>query len=759
MVVDNMKDQTLTENRIDFSMLLHVALQDDSSIEDALGTPVLLFVCNIEGQILSNKEIGLYQGLSLQQLSITLPTVIEEKKQPYYDKEDVISYISLLLAPDKKGYVGVVANKNKVTERELRLWLSGMKHSVQLTAKELLHKEDNKETQQYEHVVSLLQQANFTIEFSKLQQSINQAAQGLFGDQKWELLFYQLENDKLFVPVFSSTKQLRSTDHTYVIKKEKVEQYDFVSDKTYPNEEVFEAEHHYTSFTCIPLHHQGELYGLILLCFHDHAPPQEDIIDFIAFINDVAVLVHHAWLNEVKEIEQKRRQLLLSVTKKFHSSMDVGEILEEIIFALGEMYPNFDVTLLLSREWEVKQNLPVKQIQYGAGVSSGMVENAFLTGKIQIDDNEGVVYAPLRGKQGVYGVMEITTNASFILPYHEVDFVEMLADVGGNALENAELYQQSRNLINDLQLINQTSHQLNSNLRLTETINFMTNQILSSFLAEEVGFIMFHPNGELAVLEGSTSYYFDESSQAEMIRISEKVKREKDALFIGDMEADDQYSLGEFRSMLAVPMIQSGELKGMVLVLHRKPYHFTFENFKLLQSLIHHSTLAFTNSMLREELEKLVVTDYLTKLYSRNYLDEKVQESMNRDANGCFVLLDIDNFKRINDTFGHQVGDDIIIQVANVMKKNIREDDIAARWGGEELAVYLPNVQPDAAEQAGDRIVQAVSRETSPRVTVSCGISYWKQESEPSLNALFKLADEALYEAKTNGKNKAVIRK
>jgi diguanylate cyclase (GGDEF)-like protein len=157
--------------------------------------------------------------------------------------------------------------------------------------------------------------------------------------------------------------------------------------------------------------------------------------------------------------------------------------------------------------------------------------------------------------------------------------------------------------------------------------------------------------------------------------------------------------------------------------------------------------------MLREELESLVITDYLTKLYSRHYLDEQLQKSMQRDAFGTFILIDIDNFKEINDTYGHQTGDDVIIQVANIIKQNIRESDIGARWGGEELAVYLPKVGLTTGISIANRLAAKVRQETTPPVTISCGVSYWKKNRHEEASDLFKRADEALYMAKRTGKN------
>lgn len=175
--------------------------------------------------------------------------------------------------------------------------------------------------------------------------------------------------------------------------------------------------------------------------------------------------------------------------------------------------------------------------------------------------------------------------------------------------------------------------------------------------------------------------------------------------------------------------------------------------FKLLESLVQHSTLAFMNAMLREELEKIVVTDYLTKLHTRRYLDEVIQTSMGSDASGALILFDIDNFKQINDVYGHQTGDRVLVQVAETVCANIRDGDVAARWGGEELAVYLPKVPLSDAISIARRITEKVREQTIPTVTVSCGVSWWERQGCEDAKQLFKRADAALYMAKETGKN------
>ncbi|EWG10552.1 sensor domain-containing diguanylate cyclase [Cytobacillus firmus] len=457
--------------------------------------------------------------------------------------------------------------------------------------------------------------------------------------------------------------------------------------------------------------------------------------------------------------QEKRYKQLYRVTEKFHSSMDMDMVLGEIIYTLQEMYPTFTYYLLLSQDNNNHGDLPIRDLEYDSENIAAM--QAYVTGAVQFEDSlqevRSILYAPLKGKQGVYGVLQVIAPNTMIFPKNEIEFITLLANTAGSALENAQLYQQSKRLIADLQLINETSHRLNSNLRLTETMNFMSEQILQSFDAEEAGFILISSDGSnVNIIQGSTEFFHTKEAESYIQYMKKKIIREKESLFIGDFSLQFE-GAGCYKSIMAVPMTQSGVLKGFALVLHSSPYHFSFETFKLLQSLIHHSTLAFTNSMLREELEKMVVTDHLTKLYSRSYLDDRIHQSMNEDHEGTFMLVDIDDFKMVNDTYGHQVGDEIIIQVANLINSNIRGTDIGARWGGEELALYLPGVSLSAGALIAERLVRKVCQITDPKVTISCGVSYWSRGKKDSYAALFKRADKALYTAKNTGKNKVIL--
>nr|WP_295969842.1 sensor domain-containing diguanylate cyclase [uncultured Bacillus sp.] len=486
----------------------------------------------------------------------------------------------------------------------------------------------------------------------------------------------------------------------------------------------------------------------------------EQVLNELSLLCSLYIQKARSYINNITK--EKRCKQLYRITEKFHSSMNKESVLEEIILTLKDVYPTFTYFLFLSQDHKAYEGLPIKYLDYNSMEHALM--QSYVTGTVvfenSVHERKSILYAPLKGKQGVYGVLEVMAFDTAVFPKNEVEFIVLLATTAGGAIENAHLFQQSRQLIADLQLINETTRYLNTNLRLIDTMEYMVQKVVQSFYAQETAFILFfHGENNPMVQQGSTSFFFSEEAQVYIHYFQEKITDQQESLFIGDLALPhfpEQPDM--FHSAMAVPMIYSGALKGFALALHREPYFFSFETFKLYVSLIQHSTLAFSNTILREELEKMVVTDYLTKLYSRNYLDDKIKSSMKQDGSGAFIIIDIDNFKMINDTYGHQVGDEVIIQVANIINANIRETDIGARWGGEELAVYLPEVSVEIGKKIAERLVKRVRETSEPIITVSCGVSYWeKSRSDDSYLRLFKRADKALYKAKTTGKDKVVV--
>lgn len=171
--------------------------------------------------------------------------------------------------------------------------------------------------------------------------------------------------------------------------------------------------------------------------------------------------------------------------------------------------------------------------------------------------------------------------------------------------------------------------------------------------------------------------------------------------------------------------------------------------------------------LLEEQIKKLIDYDELTGMYNRrkllNSMDENFSLFKRYQANTCVIMLDIDDFKQVNDTFGHSVGDKVIKHVADIFSQNIRECDSLGRLGGEEFGVILPNTGIDQAHQLAKRLqrnvaghVCAIDADNSITVTVSIGVSeFLPNDSDASL--ALNRADEAMYLSKNSGKNRVSV--
>lgn len=170
----------------------------------------------------------------------------------------------------------------------------------------------------------------------------------------------------------------------------------------------------------------------------------------------------------------------------------------------------------------------------------------------------------------------------------------------------------------------------------------------------------------------------------------------------------------------------------------------------------------YENTLLKsyDKLSKLAMTDSLTGLYNRYYLFKKLEEEVKRAKRYnhplCIMIFDIDNFKQINDKYGHDVGDAVLSMVARVVKRNIRETDIASRFGGEEFVIVCPETDIQNGYIVAEKIREAISQINFGdfHVTVSIGMTCYTGETTEQL---IKKADIALYRAKNSGKNKVEI--
>jgi len=222
----------------------------------------------------------------------------------------------------------------------------------------------------------------------------------------------------------------------------------------------------------------------------------------------------------------------------------------------------------------------------------------------------------------------------------------------------------------------------------------------------------------------------------------------------------DAYGL---RNVLAAPLRVDGRVEGAIVVSRRTSEPWPASARRILEAAAVEASAALARVYTLRDAEARASTDALTGLPNRRYFDEYVTVLSRRrraeDRVGV-LMIDIDRFKRLNDTFGHAVGDHVLREVAQAIAAAVREEDVPARFGGEEFAVLLRNPSPEVAVDVGQRVRDAVAsldlrKLGVPEVTVSVGVAVAASPHEP-LGELIDAADRALYRAKRGGRDRVV---
>ncbi|WP_396223414.1 diguanylate cyclase [Gemmatimonas sp.] len=228
------------------------------------------------------------------------------------------------------------------------------------------------------------------------------------------------------------------------------------------------------------------------------------------------------------------------------------------------------------------------------------------------------------------------------------------------------------------------------------------------------------------------------------------------------------------RSVIALPFsIDRGQYGVFLVRRTRDQERFGPADLEFAQAVITAAVAVIQRAQMVEStmadnarLEQLAQTDPLTQLLNRRALTERITAEMERalryDSTMALLMIDLDHFKRVNDTYGHLVGDDVLRDVAQLLSDTIRSADIVARYGGEEFLVLLPETDDAGAEAFADRLRCAI--ETHPfasdslaeplRLTASIGVAVYPAARIESVEDLFARADAALYRAKADGRNR-----
>jgi diguanylate cyclase (GGDEF)-like protein len=233
------------------------------------------------------------------------------------------------------------------------------------------------------------------------------------------------------------------------------------------------------------------------------------------------------------------------------------------------------------------------------------------------------------------------------------------------------------------------------------------------------------------------------------------------------VQADDLLRVVGAASALAVPFFVNNRVMGSLQLFSVRPNAFQREDAQLLWILSLVAENLLSREYANEGLLRFAFTDYLTGLRTRGYfeqqLDLEFKRAERRKQKFALLMIDIDHFKRLNDTFGHHVGDQILRDVTSILMKDMREVDTVARYGGEEFVIILPETTEAGAMYVAQRLRRSVDQAKffagSPHnvqhLTISIGVAVYDTDAQFKRD-LIEFSDAALYAAKRSGRNRVV---
>lgn len=327
--------------------------------------------------------------------------------------------------------------------------------------------------------------------------------------------------------------------------------------------------------------------------------------------------------------------------------------------------------------------------------------------------------------------------------------------------------------VHDLEILNATGRRLSASLQLEELVEAIARETCRAVPQAEAVSLVHRRAGEKRLVidgyeKGSETFFRRVMAEGEGAAgwvMTHGRSRRIDDLSTSDVDLGEGGTEG-IRSWLGAPLFMFGGCEGVIAVQSTHAHAFGDDDHRLVESLALQIAAALQNANLYE----LAMVDGLTGLFVRRYFDARIEEEVERSKRYgtafSVVMLDVDDFKHLNDTHGHLVGDRVLKAIANVIRQQMRGVDTAARYGGEEMVVILPRTEMVGAYNQAERIRAAIAElrittdDDPPRVvgvTASLGIAAYPESKARDGTDLVRRADRALYRAKKTGKDRVEL--
>ncbi|MDD3803696.1 MAG: sensor domain-containing diguanylate cyclase [bacterium] len=381
-----------------------------------------------------------------------------------------------------------------------------------------------------------------------------------------------------------------------------------------------------------------------------------------------------------------------------------------------------------------------------------------------------IIAVPVLYGNHVSGVLFFDSSEENRFTVKNIETTKLFADEISRIFSFAQYAEQAKTEATYLSLLNDFAHKLSRTLVYSEILQIISDAV-SSFFTFSHSFV--------ASVEGAQAKMLFSSDK----NFSDSFKVENSFLFLATAESEIFYKTNLQKREIPLPVLYRGEnlrridfaLSLPIFQTGGRTDYFIFASDKknidigpaaqiVLNFISDISKTAVEKSMLYEQTRELSIKDGLTNLHNHRYFQEELTKMMNNSKRTggrlAVALIDIDFFKKFNDTYGHQTGDLVLKHLSKIMSSSVRQTDLVARYGGEEFVIVLSNITQDSPMALLEQIRRKV--ETTPlaheslseplSVTISIGYSTFPNDSDSKVD-IIKMADQALYDAKKSGRN------
>lgn len=480
--------------------------------------------------------------------------------------------------------------------------------------------------------------------------------------------------------------------------------------------------------------------------------------------------------------------VLYDASQAVLSTFDLDEVLNQILMIARDYFHLQNVAILLldknTQELQVRSQIgwDAGRDQIRLSLDQGITGAAACLKRpvyvpdvsrdsryiISAQSTRSELAVPLMVRDQVVGVLDCQSQQLDFFDSDTIDLLTLFSTQASMALQNAHLYSLEQHRAAQLEAINAIAKQTTAVLDIKDLLEKVCSLIFESFPVDHVSLLL--KEEEHLVMRAHRGRLTP--SIADHERLPADAGLWSEAFHGGKTVAHADLAVApksvetfkESQSRMCIPLISFGQTLGVLVLDSKRREAFNPADARPLESVADICATAIQNVHYVERVRHLANIDGLTGIFNRRYFEKQIADELERsrryDTELTVMMVDIDHFKRLNDEFGHLLGDEVLRQASSIFSQQLRKNDVVCRYGGEEFAILLPQTGFQQAMSVAEKLRRVVETWQFPgvprAVTISVGIASCPAHGT-SRDDVVKAADTALYTAKQAGRNRVIV--